>query len=464
MMSRRLTSFAGALLLAAACTTTPEPMSYTAPKVEFGTQSEGINAELGQTLTFVATVTEGEKVKCSWTVDGVLESSSQTFEYTFFEAGTHSVVFEASNGSGEVRKEYTVTVSDVFSVSLSIGDSTFVNRGQNQTLAVVAIVGSGSGISHEWKVDGAVVCNDAVFSTFVLSEARDYTVTYNGSNAVGSYTKTFTVKVRELPLQVSFSESGSSIDMTADQKLYLLATPLYGGIVAEQKWSLDGSPISSAAEINVSVEEGTHTLSYFGKNASGDEVNKTWTVTVGPKQRTPYVLLDFEDGQVPSTIKGNDGALSVQENKYKTNTNKSSWVLMNNMAASTFGTSGLVHFNSIPFESEQKQKLMSCALKIYLGENSYYPRFLFNKSGDAYLPLLINGKTYSSEAEWKALVKTSDWNVLEWNVSQMGKSSFKDLTGITIRCFVDYANVNKSGLDEKTNNRKVYIDDVVFYE
>lgn len=464
MMSKSLTFIAAALLLAAACTSDPQPMHYKAPKVSFNTQATELSAALGETVSFSADLQEGEKVKCSWTVDGVLEATSLQFEYAFFEAGTHKVVFEAKNGSGEVTKEYTVTVSDAFAVRLSVGDSTTINRGQNETLAVVAIVDKGSGIVHEWKVDGVVVSDKAVFNTFVLSEARNYTVSYTGRNQAGSFSSSFVVKVREMPLQISFSESGSIIDMTADQKLYLLATPLYGAIVKEQEWTMDGDQVSTAAEINISCEEGTHVLSYFATNASGDVVNKTWNVNVGPRQRTPFVLHDFEDGVLPTTLAGNDGALSVKENTYKTNTDRSSFILSNNMSASTFGTSGLIHFNSITFDKEQKQKLMSFSLKVYLGENNYCPRFLFNKGGTAYLPLYLNGKTFSNEQEWKALVKTSDWNVLEWNVSQMGKSSFRDLDGFTIRCFVDFNNTNSSGLDEKTNNRKVYVDDAVFYE
>jgi len=162
--------------------------------------------------------------------------------------------------------------------------------------------------------------------------------------------------------------------------------------------------------------------------------------------------------------KGNSGAVSIGNNPCKTTTDNSDKVLKNDMSSSTFGTSGYVQCTiaATKFPSTVRQRFTKIRMKIYVGSNAYYPRMLFNSSGTAYLPATINGEGFATEADWKNIIRTDDWNEFEWTASTFGKSTFNDLTGFQIRCFVNFANTNLSGFDATTNNRKIYFDDIQF--
>ena len=65
---------------------------------------------------------------------------------------------------------------------------------------------------------------------------------------------------------------------------------------------------------------------------------------------------------------------------------------------------------------------------------------------------------------WEAAVKKNDWNVLEWNATQIdaGWTHFQNLQTLEFRPFVKWDGSNVSGFDEVTNNRLIYVDDISF--
>lgn len=161
---------------------------------------------------------------------------------------------------------------------------------------------------------------------------------------------------------------------------------------------------------------------------------------------------------------GNSGAVAIGNNPFKTTSNNSAKVLKDDMSASTSATSGMVNMNlaAVKFPTSVRDKFTKVRMKIYLGANEYYPRILFNKSGTAYLPTTINGEGFTTEQDWKNIIRTDDWNEFEWTAATFGKTNLQTLTGLQIRLFVDFSNTNKSGFDATKNNRKVYIDDIQF--
>lgn len=165
---------------------------------------------------------------------------------------------------------------------------------------------------------------------------------------------------------------------------------------------------------------------------------------------------------------GNTGALSVIENPFKTSVNPSNYVLKNQVSG-TGPTSGYIEIASgaaaglRKFPSSVRGNYDKIRIKIYLGNNAYYPR-LRRASTDA-PAAKINGVPVDSKATWDANVRTDDWNILEYNASDMtsGWTSFGSLATYQIRPMVNYDDgSNVSGYDEDTNNRCVYIDDITF--
>lgn len=180
-----------------------------------------------------------------------------------------------------------------------------------------------------------------------------------------------------------------------------------------------------------------------------------------------YVDNGFEQQNI-TDYTGNTGALSVIENPYKTSVNPSNYVLKNQVSG-TGPTSGYIDIASgaaaglRKFPSSVRDKYDKIRIKIYLGSNAYYPRL---RRGSTDAPAAkLNGIVIDSKDTWEANVKTDDWNILEYNASDMtsGWTSFGSLATYQIRPMVNYDDgSNVSGYDEDTNNRCVYIDDITF--
>ena len=117
-------------------------------------------------------------------------------------------------------------------------------------------------------------------------------------------------------------------------------------------------------------------------------------------------------------------------------------------------------------------------MKVYLGKNLYYPRMQINVLPDGKknkLPSKINGQPFTSsmkEADWKALIKTDDWNVFVYDLIDCGYqnadgsavTNFGDITAVQFRPLSNFTGGSMSGRDEESNNRTVYYDDFEFLE
>ncbi len=194
--------------------------------------------------------------------------------------------------------------------------------------------------------------------------------------------------------------------------------------------------------------------------------------SLGTLRKTAEFVFDgFESGEEFSSddYTGNTKALSVVENPVKTAVNNSNYVLMNNMSDSDFGTSGFIQVMTasnngfIKFPSAVRSNYDKIRVKMYLGTNAYYPRAR-RGSNTANRPAYLNGVAVDSEAAWKAAVKTDDWNILEWHISQIdgGWTNMTNMQTVEFRPFVNWDGTNMSGFDEVTNNRLIYVDDITF--
>ena len=214
--------------------------------------------------------------------------------------------------------------------------------------------------------------------------------------------------------------------------------------------------------------------SFVGRafNGRGLKLERANVYNLGTvKKTTDFVFDGFESGSAISgdDYTGNTNALSVVENPFKTTVNGSNYVLKNDMSGSTGGTSGYIQVKTASdngytkFPSAVRSNYDKIRVKMYLGTNAYYPRA--RRGSDAAVrPALLNGVSFDTEAAWNAAVKTNDWNVLEWNISQLVSSwtNMSNMQTIEFRPFVNWDGSNVSGFDEITNNRLIYVDDFTF--
>ena len=441
-----------------ACAVNVEPIQLAAPEVTFPMTEAEMTAVLGEEVTFVAEINAGDKLKAGWYINGTLMASGEKLTYTFSEAGTYTVRFEARNGKGIVSKEYTVTVADKLKMHLSVEDSTEVNRLQGTYLQLMAVVDYGANVTHKWSVDGNVESDKAYFNTFFMPDVRKHTVTYEGKNSVGSFTKTFTVNVTPRPLFVEFSIEDASIAAETGTPVEITATVQYGEQGLSYKWLADGQEVSNGtdpvSEFSHSFDtEGTHTITYMAENEKGEEFVKNWTVTA----TLPGVyLVDSFEGvtELGSWWRnGNNPGISITDNPDKSGINTSDKVIIDQVSGNS-GTSGyftLVLKNFTSGKDIDFSKFKGMRFKIYLGQNKYYPKITVGSA---------QKKPSVSDPKFE-----NTWEIITFDFEANG-IKVDNNTEIQIRPMSQKNGDNITGgaYDDPENSRTVYIDDVEFLE
>lgn len=300
MKNSLIYSVCAATLLVCGCALKVEPISFEAPQVEYTVQQETVSVSVGEPQTFGAKVLKGEGLSLSWYVGDVLEASTSEFTYTWDKPGDYVVRFEASNGAGSQSKTYNVNVTDVLEIFLSSEAEYEIKTStdclEQDFIRVCAVVVKGSNVKHEWSVDGVKQeCSDALFNTYKTPTGKGtHTVSYKGSNSVGTVTKQFTVNVVERPLTVSYSEEASTIVMSKGGSQTLSAEVLFGGTGAAFVWTLNGEQVGTESSYTFNaVEPGQFVVKFSCKNAKGETAERTWTIVVPAREE--ILMEDFEN-------------------------------------------------------------------------------------------------------------------------------------------------------------------------
>ena len=428
-----------------------DPVRYTAPEVTYDMPSDIISAAVGEKVPFSAKVVSGDKVSTSWFIDEVLVSGSQSFSHVFEAPGTFQVRFEARNGGGSVSRDFTVNVSDILAIKLSVGDSTEVSRLQLDYLKVAAAVEHGQGVTHEWSVDGVFQSGEAYFCTLQLTEARTYDIRYRGSNTTGVFEHSFKVAVRERPLEIAFSNTDAIIAMLAGRTLTITATALYGGTGLQQKWYLNDAVVSETGEFSHYFPAGDEfMLRYEAGNAKGETVTRSWKVIV---TATGRIFDDFEYDAIGPwfNLGENQPGIELVDNPLKAGINTSDKCLRDKVYG-TGGTSGYFTLKGPKMLSETGfdiSEYSGVRFMVYLGQNSYYPRVDYG------------GVKYPSTTPPKF---NNEWELLEYRLPE--GTTFDNTKNIVFRMLLkeNGSNISGGGDADPTNNRTVYIDNIEFFK
>lgn len=176
-----------------------------------------------------------------------------------------------------------------------------------------------------------------------------------------------------------------------------------------------------------------------------------------------FVYSGFESETInvkSTTWTGND--VFVRSNPFVGSGNTSSKVLEMDMRtrSESSATSGYLDHTLTISSSAFKQFFTAISVKVYFGEDKYYPHFQWNKTGSEYKPAMIDGVPVSSKDEFDAAMTPNTWHTLTWTASQFEKSNLSSLTSMKIRYFVDW---NKNSL-KRADGYQLYacIDDVTF--
>ena len=441
-------------------------------KVEFSNEEETISCLPGEEVLITATVVAGDKeVVHAWKVGDEEVSSTAEFKYTFDKMGSYTVAYRGVNADDiSFNRTWTVTVDELpLEIDFSVTDATIPCVQGNEVAITATVKNGGTGLTHEWKVGSDVVSTTAEFK-HTFGEVGTFTVSYKGVNGKGEEkTGTWTVQVEEKPLEIEFSKAdGSTLKNVKGDELAITATVKGGATGLTHEWKVGGDVVSTTTEFRYTFDAaGTYTVTYKGVNTKGEEKTASWTVVVS-EDAVGYMFENFEsrDALPGHFINGNAAieGTTLQENPYKTAVNPSNKVLRDLLLKES-GTSGFFDMGFSHLTNRSKYRAIR--VKVYLGKNEYYPHLQI--SGKKKLPSKINGQRFTgsmSEADWKTLIKTDDWNVFVYDLVDcgFGAENFENITTVQFRPLSKFNGDGVSGRDEVTNNRTVYYDDFEFLE
>lgn len=441
-------------------------------KVEFSNEEETISCLPGEEVLITATVVAGDKeVVHAWKVGDEEVSSTAEFKYTFDKMGSYTVAYRGVNADDiSFNRTWTVTVDELpLEIEFSVTDATIPCVQGNEVAITATVKNGGTGLTHEWKVGSDVVSTTAEFK-HTFGEVGTFTVSYKGVNGKGEEkTGTWTVQVEEKPLEIEFSKAdGSTLKNVKGDELAITATVKGGATGLTHEWKVGGDVLSTTTEFRHTFDAaGTYTVAYKGVNTKGEEKTASWTVVVS-EDAVGYMFENFEsrDALPGHFINGNAAieGTTLQENPYKTAVNPSNKVLRDLLLKES-GTSGFFDMGFSHLTNRSKYRAIR--VKVYLGKNEYYPHLQI--SGKKKLPSKINGQRFTgsmSEADWKTLIKTDDWNVFVYDLVDcgFGAENFENITTVQFRPLSKFNGDGVSGRDEVTNNRTVYYDDFEFLE
>lgn len=401
-----------------------------------------------------------------------LFANGNKYEFTTAEGGANAVF----TGTGEAADTYYAIYPYTDGVAFSAGTITGATISQSSA-------GTGTGTFNSQKAVAVAISSTttmvfkqvtALLKITVPAEVDDLSevIVFNrddsGSNTAGAIAGTFnvtpvlnddpTIEVTEAKFQAGFVGPNGSANPVPEGDYYIPVLP---------------AQLTAKKGIDLKL---TYLDSFIGRafNGNGIKLERCKVYALGTVKKTnEYVFDNYESGAaiVSDDYTGNTGALAVIENPVKTAANGSNYVLKNDMSGSANNTSGYIQIKTgsdngyIKFPSGVRGNFDKVRVKMYLGTNEYYPRAR-RGSNTAHLPAKLNGVAIDEGdiTTWNGAVKTDDWNILEWNASQIdgGWSSFSSLATLELRPFVNWGGGNTEGFEETTNNRLIYVDDITF--
>lgn len=481
MMKYRILMALGAMVaVLAACTDNSEGQKEepSAPEFTFSIAEESFSVAVDSSVFFGAELVRGTDVKTTWSVDGELVARTPSVTWTFSKIGVSKVNFLAQNDLGKVEKEYAVTVTGIpLVVSYSVEyDAVQAVIGTPLEMSVTVESGDKSTV-HSWKLDGVELSTGTAFTkTFTEEELGNHTLTYYGVNIDGlSATRTWAVSVVDLPLEVNFTPSGDNLNAMVGDNVKFGASIVHGASGAAYSWKVGGTQVSTDAAYTFACEStGSYAVSCAVTNAIGEKASREWTVTVAEKTERSFMVIDAEEmTALPGTdiLKGNDNALSIVDNPCVSSVNPGTKVIKDDLSAASWATSGLIQVYLNHISSEERYKYHAVRIKVYLGVNDYLPFMVLTNNSKASRPTKVNGTDFypgHSKDLWASLVKTDDWNVLEYNIVTGNYANvaetMADVTQVQFRLLVNYDNTNYPGSLSDTNTHIVYVDDIELVE
>ena len=288
-------------------------------------------------------------------------------------------------------------------------------------------------------------------------------VVFNRASAItGSLSGTFNVTPN--------ADSAPAVEVTAAEgDPHQCGASSDGDYFAPGDYYIPVLPASITQGVDLKLSFSGLTGRAFNSNVVNLQSGKVYSLgTIARTDR--FVYNSFENNDFQAEYTGNTIAgasvMSIVSNPYQTSVNHSEYVMVNDMHTDDWGNSGYFQtdIKAAKFPQAVRDKFTKISMEMYWGTDKIYPRLLFNKGGNATLPARLNGVTITDQASWDAAVRTSDWNVLEWDASQFsGKTNMSSLSSFQVRCWVNFSN-GTTKRDDVNYHHIAWIDNVAFIQ
>ena len=262
-------------------------------------------------LKVMAIVDAGSDISHEWKVDGEVKSDKAYFDtFDLPEARIYTVAYTGKNAAGTYTKSFEVQAMErPLEINFSNVDASISSK-QGAIVQIIATVKyGGTGVRHEWKVDGSVVSTDAVFSQAFDGEGP-YTITYHAVNAKNeTVDRTWTVTI--IPSGTLFEDFESYTELPEwwrrkenDPGITIEDNPKREGINISAKvlrdkvngtggtsgyFTLETSKLLAGKGIDVSKYTGIRFKVYLGKNKYYPRVD------IGGTKYAPVANPQFKD-------------------------------------------------------------------------------------------------------------------------------------------------------------------------
>lgn len=447
---------AGIFVVSGSCSD-DKTATVAAPVVSFPVTGSEMEVDVEEEVTFKAVVENDVETDCIWYVNGVVAASTPTMTYAFAQVGLYTVRCEIYNEGGRIAKVYKVKVNGIpLEVDFSVPGNTIPCDQGDEVHVAATVVGGDKEVKHSWSIDGTVISETADF-THTFMESGTFTLAYAGVNAYRmTAAKSWTVQVAavELPLTIEFSPAPGDIDSHRGDEVVISASVKGGADGLAHEWKVGDAVVSSGAEFRRTFSElGSFTISYTGVNAKQERVEKTWSLLVS------HLIEDLEEASVlPSVLVDQNKSISVAENPHVTAVNGSAKVLKSDMSSSSNPTSGRFWLDLSGMSDLASYSAIR--MKVWIGTNSYVPYMQLLDQGINRRPTLLNGQRYTTEDEWRQIVRTNEWNVLVYDLPETyGKADFDGVVTLDLR---PMSNFDGSNAPAEHNDRILYYDDFEF--
>lgn len=283
-----------------------------------------LNANTGGGLTY------------QWRKDGTNISGATSVSYTANTSGTYKVIVTNSNACYDSSSVVNAVVNSLPSATATAASATTFCQGGS----VVINANTGSGLTYQWRKDGANI-SAANSSSYTATTSGSYKVVVTNSTACSDSSSAVVVTVNSLPTATATAASattfcqGGSVVLNANS-----------GSGLTYQWRKDGVNISAATSISYTANGGGNYKVIVSNTNGCIDSSNTITVTVNPLPTaaiTPSGATTFCQGN-SVLINANTGSgLSYQ---WRKDGNNIGGALSSSYIASTSGVYKVIITNS----------------------------------------------------------------------------------------------------------------------